>query len=658
MNEKTAMVKIKTSRHQTPSYRSPVDIHFGKALMVSISCVRKVITAGLIIAGLPVVGLAQGSFAPEGGEYAITGTLPGEQVYPQLSIKPSGGYLVWHDNVTDGAGYGVSARKLDGSLSGSLSVFRVNQTAADDQERPVVTLLNDGGAAFVWQGGRQSFQHIYARFLSGAGTWATGDVLVNATTNFYQLDPRATTLSNGTVVVAYSSLNQAAVGSMRDIYFQLFTPNGTKIGTEARANQVTAMHQRSPAIAPLRDGRFILVWVSEDQRFVDSVDVFGRFFSATGVPAGGEFLINTGTNVCAHPTVAATSDGGFAVAWMQKDGQTLSNGWDIVARPFTANGFGGVQRLVNTTTFGDQYAPSIAATGTDFLVTWTSMGQDGAREGVYGQFLAGDGSLAGEEFRINGATAGQQMQQSVASDGAATFLVAWTSFVGGAGVFDLMAQRYVNTDQPLAAPGAPIVMALSSNALAVTWPPVSGLAVQNYEVYADGAATATAVVTNIYWTHTGLAPVSTHNYRLAYVLTDGRRSPLSAATGNTTYAAGATWGGIPQEWMVANFGADMWLWPAPHLDSDGDGVSNRDEFLAGTDPNSASSVLKVRLEPTPQGLFLNWNTQPGLVYQVWESASANSPWNKVGGPRFAAGSVDSMYLGLGGNGFYRIERLR
>jgi hypothetical protein len=658
MNEKTAMVKIKTSRHQTPSYRSPVDIHFGKALMVSISCVRKVITAGLIIVGLPVVGLAQGSFAPEGGEYAITGTLPGEQVYPQLSIKPSGGYLVWHDNVTDGAGYGVSARKLDGSLSGSLSVFRVNQTAADDQERPVVTLLNDGGAAFVWQGGRQSFQHIYARFLSGAGTWATGDVLVNTTTNFYQLDPRATTLSNGTVVVAYSSLNQAAAGSMRDIYFQLFTPNGTKIGTEARANQVTAMHQRSPAIAPLRDGRFILVWVSEDQRFVDSVDVFGRFFSATGVPAGGEFLINTGTNVCAHPTVAGTSDGGFAVAWMQKDVQTLSNGWDIVARPFTANGFGGVQRLVNTTTFGDQYAPSIAATGTDFLVTWTSMGQDGAREGVYGQCLAGDGSLAGEEFRVNGATAGQQMQQSVASDGAATFLVAWTSFVGGAGVFDLMAKRYVNTDQPLAAPGAPIVMALSSNALAVTWPPVSGLAVQNYEVYADGAATATAVVTNIYWTHTGLAPVSTHNYRLAYVLTDGRRSPLSAATGNTTYAAGATWGGIPQEWMVANFGADMWLWPAPHLDSDGDGVSNRDEFLAGTDPNSASSVLKVRLEPTPQGLFLNWNTQPGLVYQVWESASANSPWNKVGGPRFAAGSVDSMYLGLGGNGFYRIERLR
>lgn len=286
------------------------------------------------------------------------------------------------------------------------------------------------------------------------------------------------------------------------------------------------------------------------------------------------------------------------------------------------------------------------------------MGQDGAKEGVYGQFLAGDGSLAGGEFRVNSTVAGQQMHQTVASDGATTFLVAWTSFVGGAGVFDLMAQRYVNTDQPLAAPGAPIVTALSSNSLAVSWPPVSGLPVQNYEVYADGSATATAVVTNIYWNHIGLAPVSTHNYRLAYVLTDGRRSPLSPSTTNTTYGSLWYWDTIPREWMEAHFGQSFWFWPLPELDSDGDGVSNRDEFFAGTDPNDASSVLKVRLEPTPQGLFLNWNTQPGLVYQVWEAATSTGGWSKVGGPRFAAGSVDSMYLGLSGSGYYRIERLR
>ena len=129
---------------------------------------------GLLVASA-TLAQAQSSFVTEGSEFGITGTLSGEQVHPQLSIKPSGGYLVWRDNITDGDGYGISARKLDSSLSGTLSVFRVNQIGADDQERPVVSLLNGGGAIFAWESGKQSFQHIKARILSSAGTWVTGN---------------------------------------------------------------------------------------------------------------------------------------------------------------------------------------------------------------------------------------------------------------------------------------------------------------------------------------------------------------------------------------------------------------------------------------------------------------------------------------------------
>jgi hypothetical protein len=105
------------------------------------------------------------------------------------------------------------------------------------------------------------------------------------------------------------------------------------------------------------------------------------------------------------------------------------------------------------------------------------------------------------------------------------------------------------------------------------------------------------------------------------------------------------------------FGGDIFGWPSPYLDTDGDGASNKNEFLAGTNPNDANSVLKVRLQPTPQGLFLNWNTQIGLIYQVQQSTSVNS-WSNLGGPRFASGSVDSMYVTGGNATFYRIVRLR
>lgn len=624
--------------------------------MASFPFAPKFFIVGLLAIATSAVP-SQGGFVPEGTEYAIAGTLPGEQVYPHASIKPGGGYLVWHDNITDGEGYGISARKLDSSLSGTLSVFRVNQNGAEDQERPVVSLLNAGGAAFVWQGGKQGFHHIYARFLSAAGTWTTGDVAVSSATNVYQLETSAITLTNGNVVVAWSSFNQVSSSSLRDIYFQILTPTGSKFGSETLANQVTAFNQRAAASAALSDGRFILVWVSEQQRFENSADIYARIYSATGTPVGSEFLINPGTNVCANPSVAASPDGGFTVAWAEKDLNVLANSWDIVARPFSANALGGVTRRVNNQTYGDQYSSRIAAQGPDYLVTWTSLGQDGAREGVYARYLQSDGTLSGIEFRVNTTTVSQQMHPTVASDGVARFLTVWSSFVGGAGVFDLYAQRYANTNQPLPAPGAPIVSALSSNTLSVSWPPVSGFSIASYEVFADGAVTATAVVTNTYWNATGLAANSTHSYRLAYVVSDGRRSPLSGNTIGTTYKTG-THGGIPRDWMGYFWGDDSEFWPASFADTDADGVSNKNEFLAGTDPMDANSVLKVRLQPTAQGLFLNWNTEPGLMYQIWSAAAPGGVWSKVGSPRFAAGAIDSLFVGGSAAGFYRIERLR
>lgn len=633
--------------------RNPGGPVIGKFLMALFPYVRRF----SIVAGLTaLVGAAQGqgNYAAEGGEFNITGQLLGEQVYPSLSISPSGGYLVWQDNITDGDAAGISALKLDGSLAGTLSTFRVNEIGAGLQERPVVSGLKNGGAAFVWVGGNIGFQHVFGRFM-GPGGWVTGDVLINTATNQFQSEASVATLTNGNVVVTWSSSSQVSPTSLRDVYFQILTPTGQKFGAETLVNQTTAYNQRTAALAALSDGRFVVVWVSEQQRFENSVDLYGRFFTATGQPASSEFLINSSTNVCANPSVAAAPDGGFVVAWMERDLQNNVNGWEIFARPVSSAAQLGAARLINAWQTGDQLAPKIASINGDYLVSWTSMAQDGSRDGAYGRFLNADGSLHGDEFRMNTTTVGNQMHPTVASDGAARFLAVWTSFVGGDASYDLFAQRYVNLSQPLAAPSAPFVTVLSSSSLSVSWPAVSGLPVSNYEVYADGSLTASATVADTYWNATGLAASSTHSYKLAYVLSDGRRSPLSASNSGTTYGSGLYFG-IPFEWMAQyNWGQS---WPSVSLDSDGDGMSNYKEFLAGTDPTDPNSVLKVRLQATPQGLFLNWNSQPGLMYQVWSSSSAAGPWNKVGAPRFAAGTVDSMYVGGNGAGFYQIERLR
>lgn len=625
-------------------------VHIPHIIMAFSQFARKTAWCWLLIVVSPALG--QVGFLPQAGEFGVSGGLTGDQVWPHVAIKPSGGYVVWEDNATDGNGLGISARRLDGSLSGSLSSFRVNVAGTGDQNRPQVSLLNDGGAVFVWQGGKQGFQNIYARFLAGDGTWATGDVLANSFTNTSKLNPVVATLAGGDVVAAWSSFNQEGSGSMWGVYAQRFSPAGVKLG-EFMVNQTTPFNQRSPAIAPLSDGGFVVIWVGEQQRFENSVEVYARLFAANGSAASGEILINSGTNVCANPSVAPSVDGGFLVTWMQKDVLVRSNSWDVVARPFSGNGLGGVTRRVNTHVYGDQLAPKVSAIGSDYFVVWTSMAQDGSREGIYGQFLRSDGSFAGGELRVNTTTVSQQIHPAVASDGAGRFLAAWTSFIGGAASFELSGQRYVLDQAPLAPPDAPFVTVLSSNALSVTWPVLAGFDVSSYEVYADGAAMATAAVTNNWWTMTGLAPASAHSFRLAYLLTDGRRSPLSEATMNTTYGP-ITYSGIPVEWMAGHFGGD---WPSASDDSDGDGASNRDEFLAGTNPNDPNSVLRLRLEQTAQGVFLHWNTQAGLIYQV-ESSSDFQTWSNLGGRRFAAGTVDSMFVGMSNTGYYRVLRVR
>ena len=73
-------------------------------------------------------------YTANGTEYPVIGSLPGDQMFPSAAVSSTGGFVVWQDNITDGDGWGISARKLDATMSGTLSTFRVNVQGAGDQE--------------------------------------------------------------------------------------------------------------------------------------------------------------------------------------------------------------------------------------------------------------------------------------------------------------------------------------------------------------------------------------------------------------------------------------------------------------------------------------------------------------------------------------------
>lgn len=641
-------------------------------------------------------------YSANGTEYLIVGSLPGDQAFPDAALTTNGGFVVWQDNVTDGSGWGVSAMKLDGTLSSSGSSFRVNVQGTNNQENPRVTLLKGGGAAFVWQGGVESYQHVYARFLNSANTFlTTTDVLVSTFTNKigFQINPAIATLNDSNVVVVFGSFDQAGSNSMQDVYGQILSPTGQKIGTNFLINQFTSYNQRTPAIAPLKNGGFVVAWVSEQERMAapnlgnndstyytastivtPSVDIYARLYNSNGIAATNglgttnEFLVNTDSNPCANPDVAVAVDGSFMITWDAFDMANPTNSLDIYARSFTSAGVGGAVVLVNAYTYGDQYVPRISPIAGDYLIVWTSLGQDGSREGVFGQFVHEDGSLVGGEFLVNTTTASQQMQQAVASDGVDQFLAVWAGFNATNYNFDLYAQRYANVESVLPPMAAPFVWApftLSNGVyqpqLTVLWPTLLGLSISNYEIYVDRATTPMALVASnqvingqyYQWTMTtnnGLTAGSTHSFQLDYVTTSGQRPLLSPAAIGKAWS-GNNWGGIPFEWMTNYFGSNTNLWPAAAADSDGSGLSNLQDFWTGSNPTNAAGALHVQLNPTPQGIFLSWPTTPGLTYQVQVKTNLMGAWSNLGSPRFAADASDSIYVGGAPAGYYRVQCL-
>jgi VCBS repeat-containing protein len=142
--------------------------------------------------------------------------------------------------------------------------------------------------------------------------------------------------------------------------------------------------------------------------------------------------------------VAMSPAGDYVVVWSSQ-GQDLS-GWGVYGQRFNKNGapVGGEFRVNQVTTNDQVWATVAMDVSGRFAVSWTSTSQDGTPQSVYARLYNADGSNNGGEFRVNTTNTGNQYNSSVAMDANGNFVVVWQG--EGPGDTDGIFGRRFNAD--------------------------------------------------------------------------------------------------------------------------------------------------------------------------------------------------------------------
>ncbi|MCC6124849.1 MAG: hypothetical protein IT426_07805 [Pirellulales bacterium] len=269
------------------------------------------------------------------------------------------------------------------------------------------------------------------------------DLQVNTTTLGQETAPQVAANANGDYVVVWIS---RAVDTLGDIVAQRYDRIGRTLGTEFQVSSYQALNPASspqtlPDVAIDKDGNFVVVWSGQGDG--DNAGVFARVFDTSGVATGDDIRVNQAVqNAQDRPSVAMDLNGNFVVSWTSAGQDSDANG--VFARRFNPSGQAqGGEFLVNSTTKYSQQLSDVAidANG-NFTVVWQSDQQDGTSWGVFGQRFNAAGQKVGGEFRVNGYTNDKQTAPQIAMDAAGDFMVAWQSFGQDGSGYGVYARRY------------------------------------------------------------------------------------------------------------------------------------------------------------------------------------------------------------------------
>jgi Ca2+-binding RTX toxin-like protein len=398
------------------------------------------------------------NFNANAGEFQVNTTTPNHQLFSDVCDLVGGGFvIVWASQTQDASAGEIYGQRYDaaGNRLGTeflIGTFNSNAfyRSTEHTEFPSVSALASGGFVVTYSSEDGDGDGVYGQRYDAGGNKLGNAFRINTYTYNSQNQVDVATLEGGGFVVTHTSSNQD--GNDNGIYGQRYDDDGNPLGAEFQINTYTTSDQSWSRITALTNGGFVVAWRSYGQDG-SLHGIYGQRYDAGGNRLGAEFRINTyTTNSQYYPSITGLSGGGFVVTWTSIE-SLCSGGNDICGQLYSNDGNKlGSEFEINTYTKDQQYDSHVAALSDGgFIVTWTSLYEDGSATGIFGQRYTSNGKRIGTEFRINTFTTGVQEVSSVSGLEDGGFVVIWNSKGQDGPNHGIFAQRFRSDGTPYAA---------------------------------------------------------------------------------------------------------------------------------------------------------------------------------------------------------------
>jgi hypothetical protein len=339
-------------------------------------------------------------------------------------LNDGGLMAVWHDDVSGGKGSTVKGRSYQDDLTPAGSEFPLGDASVGGDYLVVAESMGNEWLG-TWVSPVQGDTHdVYFGRYDAGGAPSPGALehRVGTATAQDQGAGTVAALAGGGLAITWEFENGGPQDT--DIALRTFTMAGAGATPVTVANQTTQGLQYGAAVA--RDpvaNRLLVAWTTLGQ--FDGEDVVGRFFDASGEPAGDEFGINLEIADGQYGVaLAALGDGTVAAAWAGDSG--TEDGTDVYVRLFDNQAVPVTddQSLAedNAGEQGNVTLASVTEEGTVLLAAAWSTAVGGDSGGVFARLF--DASGTPQTGAVHVATGASSDQVAMAGQ-AGNYLVCW-----------------------------------------------------------------------------------------------------------------------------------------------------------------------------------------------------------------------------------------